>query len=112
MATLVTLVACTYAGHDLVFAKDVPRWPSAIYLGFDRPGWALALSVLIILCVFDYGGPINFILSLPIFTFLTRLSYSMFLIHYAVIGIRFSSSKNTDQISNINMVRNQFVINI
>ncbi|KAF2891930.1 hypothetical protein ILUMI_14243 [Ignelater luminosus] len=52
-----------------------------------RPSWALAISWIILACVTGYGGPANKFLSWPIFQIISKLTYSMYLTHFAVIGV-------------------------
>lgn len=102
--SLAGLVSCLYAGFNLSTTNTTDRLSNGFYLGFNRPAWSIALCGLIILCVGGYGGPINAFLSHPIFQFLTKISYSMYLVHYAVINVRYSSMKETFRFSNIQMV--------
>ncbi|KAJ3644142.1 hypothetical protein Zmor_026814 [Zophobas morio] len=98
---LTGLTACVYAGFPLDVAKEEDRWGNSMFLAFNRPAWAVALSGVIFLCVAGYGGPIDKFLSLPIFQFLTKLSYSMYLVHYAVITVRYSAMRNLWKFSDI-----------
>ncbi|RZC41674.1 Acyl transf 3 domain containing protein, partial [Asbolus verrucosus] len=50
------------------------------------------------------AGPINLILSLPIFQFLSKLSYAMYLVHYLVITLRYASMKTVLYFSNENLM--------
>ncbi|KAJ8721313.1 hypothetical protein PYW07_002088 [Mythimna separata] len=54
---------------------------------FVRPAWAIAVGWLIFACVHGYAGPINWILSLPTWKVLSRLSYIMYLIHYPLMFV-------------------------
>ncbi|RZC36860.1 nose resistant to fluoxetine protein 6-like [Asbolus verrucosus] len=104
--SLTGLVACIYAGHDLAVSTEYDRWGNALFIAFNRPAWALALCGVIFLCVTGYGGPINAFLSLPVFQFLTKLSYSMYLVHYLVITVRYSAMKNIFKFSNLTLMHN------
>lgn len=103
------LVACLYAGFDLVSNKLDDKVANGLYLGFNRQGWSLALCGMILLCVSGYGGPINAFLSLPVFQFLTKISYSMYLIHYAVIILRYSSMRTPFRFSNLQTVSKNLI---
>ncbi|KAJ8730602.1 hypothetical protein PYW08_002015 [Mythimna loreyi] len=54
---------------------------------FARPAWAAVVGWLIFACVHGYGGPINWILSLPTWKVLSRLSYTMYLVHYPLMFV-------------------------
>ncbi|KXZ75923.1 hypothetical protein TcasGA2_TC031628 [Tribolium castaneum] len=85
-------LACVYAGHDTMVAP-YNRWSHSLYIAFNRPAWALAISGIIFLCVSGYGGPVNNFLSASIFQFLSKISYSLYLVHYAFIILRAASYK-------------------
>ncbi|RZB40460.1 hypothetical protein BDFB_010301, partial [Asbolus verrucosus] len=103
------LLACVYAGHDMMLA-EYNKWSHSLYIAFNRPAWALAISGIIFICVTGYGGenvnlidftsliaivsgPINAFLSAPIFQFLSKISYSIYLVHYSLIFVRVASYK-------------------
>ncbi|XP_061380661.1 uncharacterized protein LOC116768464 [Danaus plexippus] len=54
---------------------------------FMRPMWALGLGWIIFACVHDYGGPINWFLSLRIWKLPARLSYALYLFHYSLMVV-------------------------
>ncbi|XP_017782126.1 PREDICTED: uncharacterized protein LOC108566646 [Nicrophorus vespilloides] len=87
LASLTVLFACTFAGTDLLNAEDYQKYLHASYLTFVRPSWAVALSWVVFSCVTDNGGLINKFLSMPIFQVMSRLTYSMYLIHYTLLSI-------------------------
>lgn len=57
-----------------------------LFFTFARPAWALALCWIVFSCHFGYGGPINWLLSKSIHQIMTRLSFSMYLLHMLVQG--------------------------
>ncbi|KAJ0175782.1 hypothetical protein K1T71_008941 [Dendrolimus kikuchii] len=57
----------------------------SIINSFMRPAWALAVGWFIFACVHGYGGPVNWVLSLPAWKLLSRLSYAMYIVHYPLI---------------------------
>ncbi|XP_015839400.1 nose resistant to fluoxetine protein 6-like [Tribolium castaneum] len=93
------LVACVWAGYPLNVATEEDRWGSSLYLAFNRPAWAVAVVGVIFLCVSGYGTPIDKFLSWSVFQFLTKLSYSMYLVHICVISIRTSLLRNNIKFS-------------
>ncbi|GBP20435.1 O-acyltransferase like protein [Eumeta japonica] len=50
---------------------------------YMRATWAIALGWMIFACVHGYGGPINWFLSLQMWKLPARLSYAMYLLHFA-----------------------------
>ncbi|XP_069694765.1 nose resistant to fluoxetine protein 6-like [Periplaneta americana] len=55
---------------------------TSLYSGLHRPVWALGVAWLIFACVSGYGGPVNSLLSWKGFHPFSRLSYSIYLVHY------------------------------
>jgi peptidoglycan/LPS O-acetylase OafA/YrhL len=82
--SLGVMAACIYGGHTLQFT-EYDKLANSFYISLMRPAWAIAICWVIFACVTDHGGPINQFLSLPIFQILSRLSYSIYLVHYSFI---------------------------
>ena len=59
----------------------------AIYGGFHRLAWALALSWVILACIKGAGGPVNSILSCPAWVPLARMSFAIYLVHRTVMNV-------------------------
>lgn len=57
---------------------------AACYDSFHKIFWALSICVVIFLCDNDYGGIINSFLSHPLWKPLSRLSYTMYVLSFAV----------------------------
>ncbi|XP_044262889.1 nose resistant to fluoxetine protein 6-like [Tribolium madens] len=104
LVVLTGLVACVWAGYPLNVATKEDRWGNSMFLAFNRPAWAVAVVGVIFLCVAGYGGPIDKFLSWPVFQFLTKLSYSMYLVHYALIIVRYALLRNNIKFSNLAMM--------
>ncbi|CAH1378595.1 unnamed protein product [Tenebrio molitor] len=85
-------LACVYAGHGTM-VSEYNKWSHSLYIAFNRPAWALAISGIIFLCVAGYGGPVNVFLSAPVFQFLSKISYAIYLVHYELILVRAASYK-------------------
>ncbi|XP_015839401.1 nose resistant to fluoxetine protein 6-like [Tribolium castaneum] len=98
------LVACVWAGYPLNVATEEDRWGDSMFLAFNRPAWAVAVVGVIFLCVSGYGKPIDTFLSWSVFQFLTKLSYSMYLIHFAINICRNSMLRNNIKFSTIGMM--------
>jgi len=70
---------------DMTLAASLPE--RAIYGGFHRLAWALALSWVILACIKGAGGPVNTILSWPAWVPLARMSFAIYLVHMTVMSI-------------------------
>ncbi|KYB25125.1 nose resistant to fluoxetine protein 6 [Tribolium castaneum] len=103
LVLLTGLVACVWAGFPLNASKD-DRWGNSLFLAFNRPAWAVAVVGVVFLCVAGYGGPIDKFLSWSVFQFLTKVSYSMYLVHFAVITVRYALLRNNIKFSNLAMM--------
>ncbi|CAG9854122.1 unnamed protein product [Phyllotreta striolata] len=57
-----------------------------LYYAFSRAFWAIGLSWMTYSCYHGYGGFINSILTMPVFQILGKLNYSMYILHYLVLG--------------------------
>ncbi|XP_044763413.1 nose resistant to fluoxetine protein 6-like [Coccinella septempunctata] len=82
--TLVGIIGCIFDGYKLIRNTD-NQWTDGIYMGFNRSAWSISISLLIFLCSTNNGGPIQTFLSLPLFQVVSKLTYSMYLVHYIVI---------------------------
>ncbi|XP_030760936.1 nose resistant to fluoxetine protein 6-like [Sitophilus oryzae] len=60
---------------------------SALYNSLTGPAWALSVCIIVFFCCTQRGGILNNFLSLSLFKILTRISYSIFLIHLSVISM-------------------------
>ena len=90
-------------------ADSVPTTTSrgwmALYVTFSKPAWTLGLICLNILCFTHNGGAMSWILQLPIFGYLGKLSYSMYLLHPTVLVLLFSASPYQEHYSIVNFTR-------
>lgn len=100
------------------------RFANAVYIALLRPGWALGVCWVIFACVTGYGGKvssihiiekitfwklyiaglINLFLSLPVFQVLSKLTYSMYLIHVTMIFVISAQTRVSVYISNLELV--------
>ncbi|KAG7305905.1 hypothetical protein JYU34_008457 [Plutella xylostella] len=63
------------------------RLADTLINSFLRPLWAAAVGWLIFACHKGYGGPLNWFLSLRFWKVPARLSYAMYIFHYAILNI-------------------------
>ena len=85
------LVGCLVIYGLVPFQKDINLDASlaerAIYGGFHRLAWALALSWVILACIKGAGGPVNTILSWSAWVPLARMSFAIYLVHMTVMSV-------------------------
>ena len=58
-----------------------------LFESLSHIAWSISLSYIIFACVHDSGGPVNWLLSLPMWQPISKLSYAIYLIHCAILGI-------------------------
>lgn len=76
-----------YQKDLMLMQKDASLAERAIYGGFHRLAWALALSWVILACIKGAGGPVNSILSWPAWAPLARMSFAIYLVHMTVMSV-------------------------
>uniref|UniRef100_A0A182P5T9 Nose resistant-to-fluoxetine protein N-terminal domain-containing protein n=1 Tax=Anopheles epiroticus TaxID=199890 RepID=A0A182P5T9_9DIPT len=86
---LLTIAILVVTGYSLkqVYVGDYTRLlpiADAFYESLHRPFWAFAVMWVIFVCINQQGGIIDQFLSCPLWQPLSRLSYSMYLIHIAI----------------------------
>ncbi|KAF6020538.1 hypothetical protein EB796_021152 [Bugula neritina] len=67
---------------------------AAIYNGWSRTAWSLALGYIILACCLGRGGWVNELLSWSGFVPLSRLTYCAYLVHPVIMTIASASNKN------------------
>lgn len=108
--TLGTMATVIFSNYPLV-QVDSKATPIVfgLYDTLSRLTWAIALCYLIFACVHGYGGPINWFLSHPLWQPLSRLSYSIYLVHFPVIMITTATMKSSLYFSEFNAVSVAFL---
>jgi peptidoglycan/LPS O-acetylase OafA/YrhL len=115
-----TMLTCVLGGHSTLRGEEYDRWGNAFYIALVRPVWSLAVSWVILACTNDYGGenkpkkkskptkvfpgPVNWVLSLPIYQVLNRFTYSIYLTHVTLLYIISYDRKRPGYFSNFNLV--------
>lgn len=87
------LFGLLYDVVDLEVPVEYNRLAVAFYNGFNRNAWAVGVCIVVLLCVSGFGGFINDFLSCASLQFISKLSYSMYLTHYAFLILMYASSR-------------------
>ncbi|PSN38328.1 hypothetical protein C0J52_12694 [Blattella germanica] len=85
---LITLFLVVFGPYKLMIPGSTYQiWDQTFYGAFHRFAWALAISWIIFTCHKGYGGLINSVLSMRILRPLSRLTFSAYLVHFAVVMV-------------------------
>lgn len=96
------MATAVFANYPLVqLGNTATSLENGLYISLSRVVWALALSYIIFACVHGYGGPVNWFLSLSLWQPLSRLSYSIYLLHMCVCVIVLIQVKGTLEVSEL-----------
>ena len=87
----------TWHGHVPSTAENV------IYVTFSRSIWSLGLALLVLVCHYGYGGPINTFLSMKFWIPLSRISYNAYLLHPLILTVIFASERKTINYQDYNL---------
>ncbi|KAJ3619355.1 hypothetical protein MTP99_005043 [Tenebrio molitor] len=98
-----TMLVCSLGGYRTLRGEEYDRLGNAFHIALVRPAWSVAISWVILACISDYGGPINWVLSLPIHQVLNRFSYCIYLIHVTILYMIIFDQKRSYEFSNLNM---------
>merc|ERR1719273_1450754 len=88
VGTLVGIASFLY--WDVYPLKGVNNWNQAqnvMWLALTRPAWAMAIGVMVLLCITGQGGVVNSVLSWWFWVPIAQLTYSAYLIHPIIIRI-------------------------
>ncbi|XP_077296659.1 nose resistant to fluoxetine protein 6-like [Arctopsyche grandis] len=112
VAVIVGWIACFVIMGAAVFGMKPMDKNSKLellmYNSFAKTGWSIAVMWVIIACIYGYGGPINWFLSLEIWEIVGRLSYAMYLVHMFVQYSISFSTRHAIYFSNFNAVMTFF----
>lgn len=75
-----------------------------LYDALSRVAWALALCYIIFACVHNSGGPVNWFLAHPLWQPISRLCYSIYLLHFPVIMVTMSTLKTSPYFTELSAV--------
>ncbi|KAI1294868.1 Nose resistant to fluoxetine protein 6 [Halotydeus destructor] len=93
MSTFVML--CTKGWNNAHDKVDPSQEVSIVYAIFQRVTWCMGVAWVTFACATGYGGIVNTILSWKGFIPLSRLSYSIYMVHLIPIFLRVNSLRYT-----------------
>ncbi|XP_046738162.1 nose resistant to fluoxetine protein 6-like [Diprion similis] len=101
IVTAVLFLFCACATH-FNYNKDFVdnRLLEVVLVVTLRPCWSIAIAWIIYACTQGYGGPVNRFLSAPFFRPLSRLSYSIYLLHFSIQSQRNAVARTPVSFSN------------
>ncbi|CAH0554819.1 unnamed protein product [Brassicogethes aeneus] len=98
-----TVIMLSCLGPAILVNEEKNIIANSLYNSTYRILFPLAMGSVILLCITGNGNFVNSFLSLPIFQILTKLSYSMYIVHYAEIVLRVTSIKTIQKITRFSM---------
>lgn len=112
---------CLAGGSGLVVLISTWPWNSGqpwsplaavVYSSLHRSVWSAAIAWVIFTCALGQGGPVNTFLSWKGFLPLSKLSFSMYLVHYLVIWFRCAYAIDTYPFTHYSMASIPLYISI
>lgn len=105
IASLATLLAVIFLNYPLqqIEHRSEP-FIDGLYDSLSRVTWPMALCFIIFACHFGYGGPVNYLLSLPQWQPLSRLTYAIYLMHMPIILLVVGQSRSATTFSQLQVV--------
>lgn len=100
-----SMFAIIFAAYP-IYQVDIPSTLLEISLqeSLSRVTWSMCLAWIIFACVTGYGGPVDWFLSLPHWQPLSKLSYSLYIVHFPFQMLLASLTKNPVYFSDFDMV--------
>ena len=89
----VFLVSTLYGLYFQWHGHVPSKFENVLYITFARFTWSLGLALLVFICHYGYGGPVNWFLSLKFWIPLSRISYNAYLIHPLMLTVIFGSER-------------------
>ena len=97
------LVAPVYGLYSEQHGHVASTAEKTIYTTFSRSSWGLGLALLVFACHTGYGSTINTFLSMKIWTPLSRMTFSAYLVHPVVITVLFRQMQKTIHLTDLTM---------
>ena len=89
----------TYWAYQGTDEARFPEWAEALHIAFSRPMWGLGVALMCWLCFAGRGGPVNWLLSRPVWVVPARLTYCAYLVHPLLLIWLFASRQHPVKIT-------------
>ncbi|GAB6033680.1 hypothetical protein CHUAL_013737 [Chamberlinius hualienensis] len=80
-------LALVYGMQPYMAGKVMEDNMQVVFGSLSRPAWGFTIGWIIFSCATGYGGLINKILSWKAFIPISRLAYTIYIVHFTIIGI-------------------------
>lgn len=99
-AVLVGVMACmllavpvygTYWSYQDALEPGLSPWADHLYMALSRPAWSMGVALMCLLCFTGHGGLVNWFLTRPGWTPLSRLTYCAYLFHTMLLTVLYGS---------------------
>jgi peptidoglycan/LPS O-acetylase OafA/YrhL len=97
-------LTCIYDTYYWIYGAPYNRWVSALLYPTTRIIWSLSIATLIWMCITGNAGFINKFLSWKAFIPLSRLTFSVYLIHVWIVWIYWGSRRDLVDMNNISIL--------
>lgn len=101
--TLIAVIWGPSQENDFIYKATIAE--AASYEAFSKIAWSLSLSLIILICHTGNGGFVGNVLSHPAWRPLSRLSFSVYLVHYVYQPMKYGNVKTDLHLSNNDLVR-------
>ncbi|XP_071947853.1 nose resistant to fluoxetine protein 6-like [Antedon mediterranea] len=86
VATVIGL-SVVYGLYGTLHGNELNKGATVMYITFCRFAWAVALGWVSFACITGYGGPVNTLLSWPVWIPLSRINYCAYLLHPIIMMV-------------------------
>jgi len=78
-----------FRGGNTNVPSTVSEADNNAYLALSKPAWCIGVGCMLWLCFEGMGGPVEWFLSRPLFGYISKLTFLMYLLHPIVLAIRY-----------------------
>lgn len=102
------LLIAPFVGTYTVYNTETSETTLNLFLGWHRSAWSLGIGGMIFACAQGFGGPVNWFLSLDLWTVPARLSYAIYLLHYPIMFTLAGSRLSPVYYTNLEVIKKYF----
>lgn len=104
---IVFMLLIIISGYLFTAYPQTPMFIQSLYAGFHRLAWSLSIAYIIFFCeITNTGHLVKDFLSSQIFTPISKLCYSIYLIHFIITWVRYAYARQPLVFSHYTMVIN------